>query len=197
MMGWKSVVVVVVMILACGQAAVAFADELVQIVQQDLITLGYDPGASDGATTTKTIIAVSKFQAEHNIEVTGEITPQLAGVIQAAISQQNNPATSVQVAVTAEVTPEQQKADLKARQQACLQEKVDAAQQAAQTQSGFGKLLSAVSRTASQYGSVGTIAQISDTTDQVYSAGATMGDLKGAAADLGISESDIEACQRP
>jgi len=41
------------------------------------------------------------------------------------------------------------------------------------------------------------VAQISDAADQVYSAGATMGDLKGAAADLGISESDIEACQNP
>jgi peptidoglycan hydrolase-like protein with peptidoglycan-binding domain len=194
-MGWKSVMVV--MVLACAQAGVAFGDELVQMVQQDLTTLGYDPGAVDGSATTKTVIAVSKFQAEHNMAVTGEITPQLAGVIQAAISQQNNSTSSVQVAVTAEVTPEQQQADLKARQQACLQEKVEAAQQASKTQSGFGKLLSAVTRTTTQYGSAGTIAQIADTTDQVYSAGATMGDLKGAAADLGISETDIEACQNP
>lgn len=194
-MAWKSVVVA--MILACGPAGAAFGDELVQIVQQDLITLGYDPGAADGSATTRTIIAVSRFQAENGMDVTGEITPQLAGVIQAAISGQSNATSSVQVAVTAEVTPEQQAADLKARQEACLQEKVDAAQQASKTQSGFGKLFSAVSRTASQYGSAGMIAEISDTADQVYSAGATMGDLKGAAADLGISDSDIEACQNP
>ena len=194
-MGWKSVVMV--MVLSCAQAGLAFGDELVEIVQQDLTTLGYDPGAIDGSTSTKTIIAVSKFQSEHNMEVTGEITPQLAGVIQATISQQSNASGGVQVTATAEVTPEEAQADLEARQKACLQEKVAAAQQAEKTQSGLGKLLSAVTRTASQYGSVGTIAQISDSADQVYSAGATMGDLKGAAADLGISESDIEACKNP
>lgn len=194
-MSWKTIVMV--MILACTPAGVALADELVQIVQQDLITLGYDPGAADGAASTKTVIAVSKFQSEHNMAVTGEITPQLAGVIQAEISRQGSSAGSVQAAATAEVTPEQQQADLEARQKACLQEKVDAARQASQAQSGIGKLFSAVSRNVSQYGSAGTIAQVSDAADQVYSAGATMGDLKGAAADLGISESDIEACQNP
>ena len=194
-MGWKSIAIAVV--LACAQAGAALADELVQIVQQDLTTLGYDPGAADGTATTKTIIAVSKFQAEHNLEVTGEITPQLAGVIQAAISQKNTSASNAQVSVTAEVTPEQQQADLEARQAACLQEKVQAAQQAEQTKSGIGKLFSAVSRTASQYGSAGTIADLTSTANQVYSADATMGDLKGAAHDLGISESDIEACKNP
>mgnify|MGYP003664718416 FL=1 len=194
-MGWKSLVMV--MFLACAQAGVALGDELTQIVQQDLITLGYDPGAADGAASTKTIIAVSKFQAEHNMEVTGEITPQLAGVIQAAISQQSTATSSVQASATAEVTPEQAQADLKARQEACLQEKVEAAQQASKTQSGLGKLFSAVTRTATQYGGADTLATIHDATNQVYSAGATMGDLKGAAADLGISESDIEACKNP
>ncbi|MBK6739124.1 MAG: peptidoglycan-binding protein [Haliea sp.] len=111
------------MVLACAQAGVALADELVQIVQQDLTTLGYDPGAADGTATTKTIIAVSKFQAEHNLEVTGEITPQLAGVIQAAISQKSNPGSSAQVSVSAETTPAEDPAALEARQTACLQEK--------------------------------------------------------------------------
>ena len=114
MMSWKSLVVV--MAMTCVQSALTYGDELVQIVQQDLTTLGYDTGTTDGSATTKTTIAVSKFQAEHDMEVTGEITPQLAGVIQAAISQQSNTNSSVQVAVTAEATPEQQEADLKARQ---------------------------------------------------------------------------------
>ncbi|MCB1687065.1 MAG: peptidoglycan-binding protein [Halioglobus sp.] len=192
---WKAVFVATV--LACTSAGQALGDELVQIVQQDLTTLGYDTGPADGEATTKTIIAVSKFQAEHNLEVTGEITPQLAGVIQAAISKQGNSTGSVQVAATAEVTPEQAQADLKARQEACLQEKVEAAQQASKTQSGLGKLFSAVTRSTSQYGSVESVAKINDTASQIYSAGATMGDLKGAAADLGISDSDIDACRNP
>ncbi|CAA0090991.1 Uncharacterised protein [Halioglobus japonicus] len=192
---WKAIATALV--LAFSQAGPALSDELVQIVQQDLTTLGYDTGTTDGEAGTKTIIAVSKFQAEHNMEVTGEITPQLAGVIQAAISQQSASAGSVQVAVSAEVTPEEAQADLKARQEACLQEKVEAAQQAAKTQSGIGKLLSAVTRTASQYAGTDSVAKIHDTTGQIYSANATMGDLKGAAADLGISDSDIDDCRNP
>ena len=62
------------------------ADELTQIIQNDLTTLGYDTGPADGELSTKTIIAISKFQSEHNLEVTGEPSPQLAGVIKAQIS---------------------------------------------------------------------------------------------------------------
>lgn len=52
-MNWKAVVIV--MVLACSHTGMAFGDELTQIVQQDLTTLGYDPGAADGTVTTKTI----------------------------------------------------------------------------------------------------------------------------------------------
>jgi peptidoglycan hydrolase-like protein with peptidoglycan-binding domain len=196
-MTWKSVMLVIV--LACAQAGAALADELTQMVQLDLTTLGYDPGVADGNATTKTIIAVSKFQSEHNMEVTGEITPQLAGVIQAAISQRSNPAGAQQAvaATQPQMTPEQAQADLKARQQACLQKKVADAQQSSKTRSGFGKLFNAVSRSASRFGGGETAAAISTSAGDAYSVNATVNDLEGAAKDLGISDSDIEACQNP
>ncbi|HSD68201.1 MAG TPA: peptidoglycan-binding domain-containing protein, partial [Woeseiaceae bacterium] len=56
------------------------ADELTRIVQTDLQALGYAPGNTDGEASTETIIAISKFQAENNLEVTGAATPQLAGI---------------------------------------------------------------------------------------------------------------------
>ena len=74
--------------------AVAAADQLTQIIQQDLVTLGYEPGNTDGEGTVATAIAISKFQAEHELEVTGEASPQLAGVIKAAISGGNRPAAA-------------------------------------------------------------------------------------------------------
>jgi peptidoglycan hydrolase-like protein with peptidoglycan-binding domain len=196
-MGWKSMVVVIV--LTYLQAGLTFADELTKIVQQDLATLGYDPGTADGSSTTKTIIAVSKFQSEHNMEVTGEITPQLAGVIQAAISRKNSPTSTAQpaAAVQNQMTPAQAQADLKARQQACLQKKVDDAQKSAQMKSGFGKLFNAVSRTTSRFVGGDTAAQIATTTGDINSVNASLNDLEGAAKDLGISDSDIEACQNP
>jgi hypothetical protein len=196
-MSWKSAAVII--LLASVPVSAAFADELTQIVQQDLTTLGYDTGGTNGTASTKTIIAVSKFQAEHNLEPTGEITPQLAGVIKAAISQRGSSTQTAQpsVATTTPATPQQNAADLKARQQACLQEKAAAAQKANALKSGFGKLLSAVSRSSSQFGGGETAAQISTTASDAYSVNATVADLEGAAKDLGISESDVEACRNP
>lgn len=196
-MNWKSAIIAIV--LVWGLAGVALGDELTQIVQEDLTSLGYDTGGVTGTATTKTIIAVSRFQAEHNLEVTGEITPQLAGVIKAAMSKQDKPSstTASPVAATTQVSPEQAQADLKARQEACLQEKVEAARQSAQLKSGLSKLLSAVSRTATQFGGGETAAQISTTTNDASSIDATITDLEGAATDLGISQSDIDACKNP
>jgi len=196
-MRWKPAVIVI--LLACSQAGVALADELTQIVQQDLTALGYDTGGVTGTASTRTVIAVSRFQSEHNLEVTGEITPQLAGVIKAAMSKQGSPTNVSQPAVvaTSKTTPAQDQAALKARQEACLQEKVASAQQTAKLKSGLGKLFSAISRTASQYGDGDTAAQISTTSRDASSANATITDLEGAAKDLGISQGDIDACQNP
>lgn len=192
-MRWKWVVLVFV--LASSHAVTASADELTQIVQQDLTALGYDPGPVDGYPSTRTIIAVSRFQSEHGLEVTGEITPQLAGTIKATISKQGSSASSTEVAST--VTPEQAAADLKLRQEACLQEKVDEARQSAKTKSGLSKLFSAVARTASSYGGSEVATQVSTSANEASSINATISDLEGAAKDLGISQSDIDACKNP
>jgi peptidoglycan hydrolase-like protein with peptidoglycan-binding domain len=169
------------------------------MVQADLITLGYDPGTANGEASTKTIIAVAKFQTEHNLEPTGEITPQLAGVIQAALTQQKNPGSATQAASVAHVqtTPAQDQATLQARQQACLQEKAAAAERTNSLKSGLGKLFSAISRTTGQFGSPEVAGQISSTTSDVYSVDASVSDIQGAAKDLGLSESDVEACRNP
>ena len=196
-MNWKSAIAVI--LLAGSQAALVLADELTQIVQQDLTAMGYDTGGTDGTASTKTIIAVSRFQSEHNLEVTGEITPQLAGVIKAAMSRQNSPSTAANApaAATAQVSPQQTQAELKARQEACLQRKMEEARQSAQLKSGLNKLLSAVSRTASRFGGQEVASQISTTTSDASSVNATLADLEGAAKDLGVSQSDIDACQNP
>ena len=85
------------LVLALAPVKMAHADELTRIVQSDLITLGYDPGPANGEATTKTIIAVAKFQAQHDLDPSGEITPQLAGIIQAAISKQGATAKASRV----------------------------------------------------------------------------------------------------
>jgi len=196
-MHWKPVLLIA--LLAILPPAMAVADELTQIVQRDLTAMGYDTGGVDGKAGTKTVVAVSRFQAEHGLEVTGEITPQLAGRIQAALAGRGSgggPGTAA-AELSAAPSPGEAPADLEARRELCLQEKIAEAQQAAKVKSGLSKLLSAVSRTASRYGDSEVASQISTTANDAYSVNATINDLEGAARDLGISQSDIDACRNP
>jgi hypothetical protein len=175
---------------------IAGADELTRIIQADLQSLGYDTGEANGEMNTETIIAVSKFQAEHDLEVTGEVSPQLAGVIKAAIKDQSAPAVAEAPAVAAPA-PADDQAALRAAQQACLQEKIAAQQESQKKKRGFGKLLSAVSRTASRFGGSDLTRAVADTAGAIYDVNATKDDLEGAAKDLGLTEDDLEACRNP
>jgi peptidoglycan hydrolase-like protein with peptidoglycan-binding domain len=183
----------VISILASGSA---LADDLTRIIQQDLVTLGYEPGNTDGEATTQTIVAISKFQAEHSLEVTGEASPQLAGVIKAAIKQQNEPAAGATVAATAPA-PATDPAALQAAQQACLQQKIAAAQEANKKKRGLGSLVRAIGRTAGRFGGSELARDISQTTYDIYNVNATAADLESAAKDLGLTTDDLEACRNP
>jgi hypothetical protein len=172
--------------------ALATADELTQMVQQDLVSLGYEPGATNGEMTTATIVAISKFQAEHDLQVTGEVTPQLAGVLKATIKKQSQPAAGPPVnASTAPPAPTQ--AELQAAQQACLQQKMAEAQAGQQKKRAFGRMMSAVTRTAFRTGNY----DLARTANDVYAANATADDLAAAAKDLGLTQDAVEACQNP
>ncbi len=168
-------------------APVVLADDLTEIVQKDLVALGYDPGNISGELSTDTIVAISKFQAENNIEVTGTPSPQLAGVIKATIKKKNSPGASA--------PPDP--AALQAAQQQCLQEKIAAAQSSQKKKRGFGSLLRAVSRTATQLGGAGAMQDIVRVSSDIYAVDATAADLKSAAKDLGLTDSDLEECRNP
>lgn len=187
---------VLLVCLAAISAAVAFsvdifADDLTRTVQKDLVTLGYDPGNTDGEATTQTIVAISKFQAEHDLAVTGEVTPQLAGVIKAQIRKQGQPAAASTPAAAQNPTV------MQAAQQACIQEKIEAQQEAQKKKRGFGRLLSAVSRTSSQFGGGGLAGDIARTSNEIYNVNATAEDLSAAAKDLGLTEDELEECRNP
>lgn len=64
-----------------------YSDDMAQMVQKHLQALGYDPGNADGDVTTDTIIAISEFQADQGLKVTGEVSPQLAGVLSAEVDK--------------------------------------------------------------------------------------------------------------
>jgi hypothetical protein len=60
-------------------------DNMTQSVQKHLQALGYDTGNTDGELSTDTMIAISQFQAEKGMKVTGEVTPQLLGILGAEV----------------------------------------------------------------------------------------------------------------
>jgi peptidoglycan hydrolase-like protein with peptidoglycan-binding domain len=178
--------------LTVAAASLAGADDLTMVVQEDLQSLGYDVGAVDGELSTKTAIAISQFQAENNLDVTGEVTPQLVGTVKAAKRGKLSaaPAPAAAQPAPAAAAP----ADLKAMQQACIQKKMAKAQEKQKKKRGFGKLMSAVGRVA---GRTSGAADIQQTAVDVYDANATAEDLAGAAEDLGLTEDDIEKCRNP
>lgn len=180
--------------------AISLADPLVQMVQQDLQTLGYDVGTTSGEMNVKTAVAISKFQAENQLEVTGEASPQLAGVLKAHISGNAKPAVAAAPSRPAPApapVPARDPASLQAAQNACLQEKMEAAQANQKKKRGFGSLMRAAGRIANRVGGNEVSRTISETSRNVYDVDATARDLNSAAKDLGVTTDDIEACRNP
>lgn len=194
----RACLLLALLILSLGSSPAAFADELTKMAQQDLVTLGYDPGDITGEVSTKTVVAISKFQAEHDMAVTGEVSPQLIGALRAAIKQQNNPNVAAAPAAAPQPAPPvRDAAALQAAQQACLQEKYEAAQASQKKKRGLGRLMSAISRTSSQFGGGGVASTIATVSGGIYGATATADDLSAAAKDLGLTEDEVEQCRNP
>lgn len=179
--------------------ALAADPELVSMAQKELIALGYDVGNIQGEMDTKTTVAVSKFQAENNMDVTGEVTPQLIGALRAAKSQGSQGAATAASApaAAAPMQQQQQQLTLQQRQQACLQEKYAAAQERNKKKRGMMRLLSAVSRTSRQIGDGGLASDISRVSSEAYNANATANDLEQAGKDLGLTPDEMEECRNP
>jgi len=175
----------------------ATADELTQRIQKDLVALGYDPGNIKGETDDDTVAAIAQFQAERDMPVTGEVSPLLAGIMSAEVKKQRSgtaaPAASAPTMTAAPAAPARDPAALQAAQQACLQQKIQESQAANKKKRGFGRLLSAVTRTAAQSGNY----DLAQSTYDVYNASATADDLAAAAKDLGLTEDEVAACQNP
>jgi hypothetical protein len=177
----------------------SMADDLTAMIQVDLVNLGYEVDNTGGELTIQTVIAISKFQAENEMEVTGEATPQLAGILSARVDKQ-----SVNAADSAapELEPDPGEAviedpvdaeTLRLAQEACIQEKVNEAEAKRKKQSGFNSLMSAVGRSAGQLGSD----DVASATGDISSASTTAADLSSAAKDLGVTEDDLEECKNP
>lgn len=175
---------------------IAADPELVKMAQKELIALGYEPGNIQGEVDTQTTVAVSKFQAENDMDVTGEVTPQLIGALRAAKNKSNQTAATPAAPAPGQM-PQQQQLTLQQRQQACLQEKYAAAQERQKKKRGMMRLLSAVSRTSRQFGDGGLAGDISRASTEAYNVNATADDLEAAGKDLGLTPDEMEECRNP
>jgi peptidoglycan hydrolase-like protein with peptidoglycan-binding domain len=185
--------IAVCLAVALALPVAAVADDLTRIAQEELTTLGYDVGPADGQMGTQTAVAISSFQAEQGMEVTGEVSPQLVGILKAEVKKQTGGAAAT--AASAPETP--QTDDLQARQQACLQAKVEAAQAQQKSKRADMKILNTISRNSSRYGTGEMAQKISTASGHVYNADATVDDIESVAKDLGISNDDVIACRDP
>jgi peptidoglycan hydrolase-like protein with peptidoglycan-binding domain len=167
---------------AAGAASAAGGDPLVQSIQRDLIALGYDPGGANGELSTPTIVAISKFQAENGLEVTGEATPQLAGILAA----KRDAAGSAGAGAKPQSLEEAQKV--------CLQQKIDAVKK---KKRAFGRVMKAAANSASRYGGSQVSSEVEKASQEAYKVDATAKDLEEAADAMGLSKEDVEACRNP
>ena len=175
----------------------AAADEVTQMAQQELKALGYDIDNTDREATMKTIVAISKFQSENNMEVTGEASPQLIGVIRASQNTTAAPAVAAESAAVQAPAEAQTAQTLEQLQQACLMAKYEEAQEKNKKKRGMMRLLSAVSRTSRQFGSGGLAGDISRASWEAYNVNATAADLEAAGKDLGLTPDEMEECRNP
>ena len=182
------------LILTFALPGIAAADDLTRMAQEELIALGYDVAKADGNLGTQTVVAISSFQAERGMEVTGEVTPQLVGVLKAEVKKQG---AGSPPAVAASQPAPAGADDLQARQQACLQQKVEAAQAQQKGKRAVMSILNTISRNSSLYGTGEMAQKISTASTHVYNADATIDDVATVAKDLGISNDDVIACRNP
>lgn len=62
---------------ASGLSAALRADNPTETTQNYLQALGYETGNASGELSIETTIAISQYQAENGLEVTGEVSTQL------------------------------------------------------------------------------------------------------------------------
>ena len=104
----------------------------------------------------------------------------------AGIPGGGSPANS---AAQANATPQADPAE----QQACLQQKIEQAQEAQPRRRGFGGLLGGIGAAVSQLGSL----DIAGLASSLYEPGASDEDIEERARELGLSEEDIAECRAP
>lgn len=163
--------------------AMLLADDIVLSVERSLEKLGYDVAKPDGTPDQKTQIAITRFQMENGLPVTGEASVQLAAMLETKASGNAPPAAAA---------AEQPAAEKPKCVPKSSQEKVADTQKKAW---GVGKIAGAASSVMGVFGGNSKAYQAAATTSQA--AAATSSAASGA-QDLGmIPDTNCEGEQQP
>ncbi len=180
----------------------AFADELTLAVEQELERLGYETGAADGDATVETTIAIAKYQAEHGYAITGEASEKLSGALAKTTSIGNAPKVhALQPDKSATVVVSEK--GLNAAREACLKDKMMMSQSTWTSNHVTNEVKEQLKdqgvQAAIQASGIGMGQQIYQLFSQWESDSdsPTTSEAQDMAASLGITEDDINACQRP
>lgn len=202
--------ITIAIVLLPFAASSALADDLTLMVEKDLAALGYETGPVDGEETMETVISISKFQAQNDMEVTGEVTPQLAGILSAknsgsslheipgGISEtptaSSAPIPEPTVGEAAQAPkPLTDEEALQAARQACLEEKIQKQQAKNEKKRKLSNLFGAASRIAGRQGNY----DMQRAAAEAYDANATANDIGVIAKELGLSKKQVRACENP
>jgi Putative peptidoglycan binding domain len=157
-------------------SSASWADDATKTVQKDLVALGYDPGSIQGDATLQTSAAISKFQADNGLQVTGAVTPQLVEALSAKVDQLRHgtaPTTTASAATPAPTTT-------------AKEQKNDCTQTVAKAANETGKKARAIERLAL------SLHRLSgNSNSQTAQAAAEVADKTSAAADAASAAHDL------
>ena len=224
----KALVYAALVTIICNSGYAAEEEfNLTKSIQKDLVLLGYEPGNVDGEVTLQTAVAISQFQSHNNLDVTGEVTPQLAGILAAKTSGPPQPlaqsAPLVEPSAQTEPAPQSESVEQATAVPQPVPEAVAvAAEPPAEPTEVDPEVLEAARQECIQekiaeaqkaekkrrgYGSLASAVgksasllgsdDVAKTVGDVSVASSTASDLASAAKDLGLTEDDLEECENP
>ena len=180
------------------------ADDLTLNIEQELERLGYITDLIDGEESIETMIAIAKYQAEHNFEITGTTSENLLQTLSATTQLGEAPSNSglAKAVIDTVVNPE----GLNAAREACFKGKMLLAQ-ASESDEGLlnderkDQLVGQATQIVMQAANIGMLQQVYNVYSNWESESASdspeQSEIASIASGLGITADDVTACQRP
>jgi peptidoglycan hydrolase-like protein with peptidoglycan-binding domain len=145
----------------------------------DLVALGYNPGSIQGDLTPETADAISKFQTDNNLQVTGAASPLVAAIISAKVDEMRNPAAEAPARGVGQTTAVGGSTATPSAPGDCEPTVADAAEDTRKTAGAVGRLASALGRFGGNR-ATDAVRDAADATSAAAGVATAAGDLAGS-----------------